>query len=103
MYHRFPWPHSIAGETRREAWALFRGQAERKRPKRTGAKDYKLTLAKRLARRLRERLSPRAPRRVFRFSTQVTHCIDKGSQQQLSSAARSAPHIPRVIAAHGCA
>ena len=51
----------IAGETRWEAWALFRGQAERKRPKETGAKDCKFILAKRLAWRLREYSSLRAP------------------------------------------
>ena len=97
----------IAGETRREAWALFRGQAERKRPKETGAKDYKFRLAKRLARRLREHLSLRAPRRVFQASTRYTGSKQPGSKQpglqQLSSAARFAPHIPRVIAALGCA
>ncbi len=59
----------IAGETRREAWALFRGQAERKRPKETGAKENKSRLAKRLEWRLREVLSLRAPCRVF----PVTH------------------------------
>src|ERR1700688_243172 len=56
---------------------------------------YKSRLAKRLARRLREDSSLRAPRRVFRHK-QVRNNV-------LSSAARWAPHIPRVIAAHGCA
>ena len=78
----------IAGETRREAWALFRGQAERKRPKETGAKDYKFTLAKRLAWRLRERLSLWTPRRVFQGVQQFY----TGSQQLGSLARSGAPH-----------
>ncbi|MGA7444392.1 MAG: hypothetical protein WBW82_19605, partial [Candidatus Sulfotelmatobacter sp.] len=65
-----------------------RGQAERKRPKETGAKDYKFTLAKRLARRLRERLSLRAPRRVFQGSQQFY----TGSKQLKQPARFGAPH-----------
>src|ERR1700688_5338447 len=56
---------------------------------------YKSRLAKRLARRLREILSLRMPRRVFRHK-QIHSNV-------LSSVARTAPHIPRVIAAQGCA
>src|SRR6202166_5420969 len=56
---------------------------------------YKSRLAERLAWRLRDLLSLRAPRRVFRHK-QIHSNV-------LSSAARLAPHIPRVIAAHGCA
>src|SRR6202166_1604402 len=57
---------------------------------------YKSRLAKRLARRLREVLSLRAPRRVFRHKQVHSNVLS-------SAAARWAPHIPRVIAAHGCA
>src|SRR6202049_1174570 len=57
---------------------------------------YKSRLAERLAWRLRDVLSLRAPRRVFRHKQVHSNVLS-------SAAARWAPHIPRVIAAHGCA
>jgi hypothetical protein len=63
----------------------------------TGAKDYKFTLAKRLARRLRERLSLRAPRRVFHGSLQFGSLQFAQVQNSLAVWRDPAPHIPRVF------